>query len=121
MVEGLKSLVEGIEAVKKNISSKFEQNKVKIYALSLSYAAKAINRFRAQQDGNVYWDNQTGDAKNRMFSGAFIEKEVIGWFLSHGIQYGIYLELANDRQNEAILPIVQVFAQPFFDDVRKIA
>jgi hypothetical protein len=119
-VEGLKSLVEGIAVVKNNITSIFEQKKVKIYALSLSYAAKAINRFRAQQDGNVYWDNQTNDAKNRMFSSAFIEKEVIGWFLSHGVQYGVYLESANDRQNEAILPIVSVFAQPFFDDVRKI-
>ena len=117
-------MVEGIEKVKQNIPKRFEDRKVKIYALSLSYAAKAINRFRAQQDSDVYWDNQTGQAKQRMFSNAFIQKgiedETIGWFLSHGVEYGVYLELANDRQNEAILPIVQVFAEQFFRDVRAL-
>jgi len=113
-------MVDGIPIVKANISSLFEKKKVKIYATSLDYAARAINRFRAQQGSGVYWNNQTNDANKLMFSRAFIEGDTIGWFLSHGVSYGIYLELANDRMNEAIKPLIEVFAQPFFDAVRKL-
>ena len=93
---------------------------MRLFALSLSYAGKAINQFRAFQDGNVFWDNQTNQAQNRMFSNAFIEKDVVGWFLSHDVEYGVYLELANDRQNEAIKPIIEILAPQFFADARKL-
>lgn len=114
------SAVGDITTINANILTAFEARKVKLFALSLSYAGKAINRFRAQQGGNVYWDNQTNEARKRMFSNAFIEGETVGWFLSHGVQYGVYLELANDRQNEAIKPIIDVFAPQFFRDVKEL-
>ena len=123
--------------VKKNIVSEFEIKKAKYYALSLFYAGKAINRFRSFQpdrqggkdaeghdaigkDARGYWTNRTVQARNRMFSNAFIEAETVGWFLSHGVEYGIYLELANNRQNEAIRPIVRDLSVLFYEDVRKI-
>ena len=93
---------------------------VKLYALSLSYAGKAINMFRSFQSGNVFWDNQTDDAMKRMFSKAFIDQSEVGWFLSHGVEYGIYLELANDRQNEAIKPIIEILAPQFFRDAKEL-
>ena len=93
---------------------------VKLHALSLSYAGKAINMFRSFQSGNVFWENQTDDALKRMFSKAFITNHEVGWFLSHGVEYGIYLELANDRQNEAIKPIIEILAPQFFRDARNI-
>ena len=114
------STAEDIASTKGNISQIFQQKRVKYFALSLSYAGQAINRFRAFQDGNVFWDNQTDQAKDRMFSNAFIEQETVGWFLSHGVEYGIYLELSNDRQNEAIKPIIDILAPQFFRDARKI-
>lgn len=117
-------MIEGIPEVKNKIVNNIELKKIKIFALSLSYAGKAINMFRSFQDGNVFWDNQTNQAKDRMFSGAFreedIEDEVIGWFLSHGVLYGIYLELANDRQNESIKPIIDILSPQFFREVRAL-
>lgn len=114
------STAEDIANTKGNISQLFLDKRVKLFALSLSYAGQAINKFRSFQDGNVFWDNQTDQAKDRMFSNAFIENESVGWFLSHGVTYGIYLELANDRQNEAIKPIIEILAPQFFRDARKI-
>ncbi len=112
--------MEDIAHTKENISLAFQQKKIKLFALSLSYAGQAINRFRSFQDTDIFWDNQTNQAKDRMFSVAFVEKETIGWFLSHGVSYGIYLELANDRQNEAIKPIIDILAPQFFRDARSI-
>ena len=111
---------EDIGRVKKNITKEFEIRKAKIFALSLSYAGRAINEFRAAQDGDAFWENQTHTAANRMFSNAFQEGDLVGWFLSHGVFYGVYLELANDRQNEAIRPIINRLAPEFFKDVRKL-
>lgn len=110
----------GIEEVKRNISKIYEQRRVKLFALSLSYAGRAINMFRQRQSGDGYWNNQTFQAANRMFSNAFFDADKIGWFLSHGVQYGVYLELANDRQNEAIAPIIRELAPRFFEDAKKL-
>ena len=98
----------------------YGQKSVKLYALSLSYAGKAINMFRSFQDGNVFWDNQTDQAMRRMFSNAFIDSQSVGFFLSHGVEYGVYLELANDRQNEAIKPIIDILAPKFFQEARAL-
>ena len=49
-----------------------------------------------------------------------MDDNVIGWFLAHGIEYGVYLELANDGQNAAIRFNVELLAQDFFDDVKEL-
>lgn len=110
----------GAELVKNNIKNIYEKRKVAIYALCLDYAGFAINYFRRQQDNNKYWNNQIGNAKDLMFTNAFIEKNVIGWFMSHSVEYGPYLELANDGKNQAIRPIIQKFAGPFLKDVKEL-
>lgn len=107
-------------SVPDNIVKIIEQRKVKLFALSLSYAGKAINIFRQRQTGNQYWENKTSDAEKKMFSNAFIDGNEIGFFLSHGVEYGVYLELANDRQNEAIRPIMLELAPEFFKAVKEI-
>lgn len=114
------STEQDINNVKANITKIFEERKVKLLALSLSYAGKAVNLFRQRQTGDEYWTNQTGQALSRAFSNAFQTKNEIGFFLSHGVDYGVYLELANDRAHEAIRPIIQELAPKFFKDVKEI-
>lgn len=115
----------GVNEVKKNILSIYERRRSALFALSLFYAGLAINYFRESQPSGFgvrgkFWTNQTNQARDRMFTDAFIEDNVVGWFMAHGVQYGTYLELANNRQNEAIRPIIQRFAGRFFRDVKKI-
>ena len=105
-----------VDQVKKNIKSIYEQKKVKLYALALSYAGQAINKARTEKG----WIDQTYQAVERMFSKAFIEGQDIGFFLSHGVEYGIYLELANDRKYEIIRPIIDELAVQFARDAREI-
>lgn len=110
------SIQEDTNKVTGNIRKIYGQRAVKLFALSLSYAGQAINIFRQEQSEQTFWKNQTGQASSRMFSNAFIEGSTVGWFLSHGVEYGVYLELANDRQNEAIRPIIRALAPKFFKD-----
>jgi hypothetical protein len=115
----------GIAEVKKNIRRIYERRRQALFALSLHYAALAINYFRSKQPATpgakgAYWTNRTGQAAARMFSNAEISENIVSWFVAHGVQYGVYLELANDRQNEAIRLVIQRFAGRFFQDARKL-
>ncbi len=115
---------ENVKKVQKNISNAYEKKRIKLYALSLDYAGRVINDFRAQQpDGQFnrgFWTNQTTNARRTMFTKAYNNKNEVGFFMSHMMRYGIYLELANDRQNEAIRPIINKWAPKYFKAAREI-
>lgn len=104
----------------KNIDSIFEKRKLAVYALCLRYARLAIEDFRKEQGSNKYWVNRTDVAKDTMFTDAFMEDNVIGWFMAHLVEYGPYLELANDAKHQAIKPTIEKFIKPFKQDLEKI-
>jgi len=111
--------------IQKRIKSIYEIRAAQIYGLSLQYAAMALNYFHSQQSARPaekgeFWHNQTAQAAARMFSDAFRDGNSIGWFMSHGVDYGVYLELANDRAHESIRPIVQRYAGRFIRDVKAL-
>ena len=114
------SIGRDINNVKTQIRGIYDRRRAALFALSLRYAGLALQFFRAQQSTGRYWENQTNTALNAMFSDAFQSGDVVGWFLAHGVQYGVYLELANDRRHEAIRPIVAMFAPRFIQDVKEL-
>jgi hypothetical protein len=114
------ALLGDILKTKNKINSIYERRRAALYALSLSYAAQALNNFRRDQANNDYWTNQTSIAFNSVFADAFIDRNVVGWFLAHGVEYGVYLELSNDGQNAGIRLNVEALAQDFLDDVNKL-
>ena len=96
-----------------------------VYALSLDYAARVINFFWSVQppkpnSEGLFWTNRTGQAAARMFTDAKIVNNVVSWFMAHGVQYGVYLELANDRRYAAINPIMVRFTRFFIKDLNKL-
>lgn len=103
-----------------NIKNIFKRRKMQIYGLALQYAALAINDFRKRQGSGEFWNNQTNTAMNTMFTNAFIEGDTIGWFMSHSVEYGTYLELANDERHAAIRPIINKWGPMFISAVKKL-
>ena len=111
---------ENVNKVLDNVNKIFERRKSALYALSLYYAALALNDFRARQSNEEFWNNQTFTAKDTVFSDAFFDAGEVGWYIAHGIEYGKDLELANNGQNAALVPTVNRFAKKYLDDARKI-
>ena len=96
-----------------------------VLALCLAYAGKVLAEFHSRQPSALgasgrYWTNQTGVAADSVFSDAFIEGDSIGFFLSHAVEYGVYLELANSRRNEALRPLIEEFFPAFERDLRSL-
>jgi hypothetical protein len=102
-----------------------EKRVAALEALNRYYAALAINYFSAEQRTGIdtsgrWWDNKTTQAAARIFTGSIKDGNSLGWFIAHGIDYGVYLTLANDRRNDALTPIIRRFAGRYFNDVKKI-
>jgi hypothetical protein len=109
-----------IRKVNNNIKAIYRRKEAALYALCLNYAAMAIQYFRAQQLSGKFWSNQTKQAMDRMFTDAFKDDKYIGWLMAHGVDYGVYLELANDGRNEAIRPVIQRYAGRFISAAQRI-
>ena len=111
----------GAAKVSRNINNAFARKKPAVYALCLHYSALALQYFRAEQSANKFWINRTGLAKDTVFSGAFKEGEdIIGWFMAHTLQYGIYLEKANNEKHASLAPTINHFYAPFMRDLRSL-
>lgn len=110
----------GEQEVIKNISNIFERRRAAVYALALRWAANTINYFRSHQAGNTFWENRTTTAMRLMFTKAFIDGDQVGFLMAHMVEYGVYLELANNGKNEAIRPTMSRYSRLFLDAVKKL-
>jgi len=114
-----------VTQVTKKIKDIYNRRRIAVYALSLEYAALAINYFRSVQppkpdSQGQFWHNRTGQAAARMFTGAEVTENIVSWFMAHGVQYGVYLELANDRRHASINQVIRKFAGRFYNDLGKL-
>lgn len=114
------SIAAQIAKVNAKIDETIVRKKVALIALSVQYAAKALQKFRVEQRGNEFWNNATFTAMNTVFSGNVETQYEVGFFLSHLVVYGVYLELANNRKNEALRPTVESFRDEFLEKVQRI-
>lgn len=109
-----------------NIKTILKERRVaQLEALNRYYATLVINYFFQVQKPGIdkpgkFWYNRTAQAATRMFSRAFREGNEIGWFLSHGVDYGVPLTLANDRKHDALTPIVKRFLGRYLNDAKRI-
>jgi hypothetical protein len=122
--------------VGQNITAIFARRRAAVYALCLAFAGQILAEFRAQQmtgpgggswidryngrGKGRYWNNQTETAAKTVFSDAYIDGEDIGFFISHLMEYGVYLELANDRRHEALRPLIEKYFPLFKRELAQI-
>lgn len=113
------------EKVRANIKRIYSRRKAAVRALCLQYAGLALQNFRAKQPHGSgikgkYWHNRTSTAEASVFSGIITEKDIVGFFLAHAVEYGVYLELANDRKHQALVPTVGKLYARFKRDLEAI-
>lgn len=111
---------EEIGDIKKNIGGEFIRRLSALYALCDFYHAKALDLFRKEQAENLFWTNRTGIARDMVFGGTKVTKKYASWGLAHGVEYGVYLEMANDRRFESLRPIIMFLEPEFVQDVRRL-
>jgi len=108
-----------------NIADRVGKTKLAILALAEAHRGAMQEEFLTNQPAEQgaigkYWTNRTSDARNRVFSEVIDTATAVGFLMAHGIDYGRYLELANDRQNEALRPLIEKYGRAFIERVRKL-
>ena len=111
---------DSVAAVKSNVQKIYGRRYNALLALCYEYSGMVLNGFLQQQSRNKYWTNRTYVALDTVFSRVIAEKYVVGFFLAHSVEYGIYLELANDRKYAALVPVMMKFLARFEKDLQEI-
>lgn len=69
---------------------------------------------------NAPWMDRTGHARGGLFGQVIVEGGFMKARISHSMEYGVYLELANSRKYAILDPTVRKFEGQFMADARKL-
>lgn len=70
---------------------------------------------------NAPWQNRTGHARATLKANAYKEsKSVYVIRISHGMRYGVYLELAHNKKYAIINPTVKKFQKPVMASFQRL-
>lgn len=93
------------------------EKKAGVEAVSAVTAANATNY--AKQ--NKRWKDITGNARAGLHGGHFWENtEVLKLFVAHSMEYGIYLELANDRKYAILEEAINKSKDVWYRSIQRI-
>ena len=91
-----------------DLSKNLDKMSVKLGALILMYASTKASKLQAQMKMERPWTDRTGMAKATLRSVVSQPKEdLVRITLAHGVSYGIWLELAHQKQFAIIGPTIQ--------------
>lgn len=105
-----------------NIKKWQKMKKAGIEGVARVTAANATNYAKERKS----WIDQTGNARAGLHGGFYweswegIEKSILKVFVAHSMEYGIYLELANDGNYAILEESIKKYQDSFFKGVDKI-
>jgi hypothetical protein len=107
-----------VEPIKKEVEEIFKRRQAAILAMCKYEAASALQEFQVNQPASPdtpgkYWFNRTAQAAARVFADGELTEDGARWFMAHGVLYGVYLELSNNRAHEALRPIIEARLKEF--------
>jgi len=119
------------------IDNAFDRRRAQVVAASRYFAGVALREFRLRQAQNEFWTNRTYVARDNVFSDTIKgQGDDVGWFLAHGVEYGVFLEkhgraddftradelkkLKDGRISSALRVIVNALQPRFFERLRQI-
>ena len=94
---------------------------VRLAAFAERTALAALQDMQDFQRGSGQaWNNETNQAFLGLFSGPINERDAVGFFVAHTMFYGVFLELANDRQNAILVPTAERWAKDLLDYAKEL-
>ena len=91
-----------------SLSKKLDKMSVKLGAVLLMYSATKASELQAKMKMNRPWTDRTGMAKATLSARVSQpDTNTIRITLAHGVDYGIWLELAHEKNYAIIAPTVR--------------
>lgn len=106
----------GSDEVNRNLMAYFNRTIAGLDALSEHYAGL----MEAHAKANRPWEDRTGDARKGLFGSTLHRDKKILSRVSHSMEYGVYLELANQGKYAILEPTVKKYAPDYFRDAERV-
>lgn len=72
------------------------------------YAQTSVKKLESDAKANARWTDRTGDARKRLIGYLTETPTAVRLNLSHGVDYGIWLELANEKRFAIVEPTIRM-------------
>ena len=106
----------GSAEVNRNMRMAAERQKAALYALSQRYAAQ----MEAHAKVNARWQDRTSLARKGLFGYSMSRDQSLITRIAHTMDYGVYLELANQGRYAILMPTVRRYVAEFLEDAQKV-
>ena len=117
-------MLEGLSEVQRNIEEAYRRRKTAVLFLCNKYKLIAENTLKDSQGTakgkGQFWTNQTSNAIRNVKGFAIDKGDSVSFGIAHRMEYGIYLELANNRKHAALEKTMNVVIPFFMADVKKV-
>lgn len=101
-----------------NLGQNIDKMEKKLTAVVLMYCSTKSKEFESYMKMNRPWTDRTGMAKATLNTKVSQpEPNKVRMTLAHGVEYGIWLELANEKNYAIIGPTINTQSQKFFESV----
>lgn len=108
-----------IKFKKKDLNDKLLLLLPKINAMLQMYAVTKSQELKAYMKLKRPWTDRTGNAKAMLNSQVVqIGNDKYRIYLYQGVEYGIWLELANEQNYAIVIPTIREKSQEVFNDVQ---
>jgi hypothetical protein len=83
---------------------------------TLKETAKEMQSYARE---NAPWKDRTGNARRGLTGSWGVNQYVYYVKLAHSVEYGVYLELSNEKRFEIIAPTIQKFEPSLYDRIKE--
>lgn len=100
-----------------NTSFKFDTSKLEkglktfeskaMAAIEMKVSTQYVPKLKESAQLNARWENRTGEARRRLNSSYETVSNGFNLVLAHGVNYGIWLELANEKRYAIIMETIE--------------
>lgn len=109
-------MAEGSNEVKKNLQAWADRQRAAVIALANTWAGQLEGRAKAAAP----WTDRTGNARNGLFGSTEVKGNEVKIRLGHSMEYGIFLELANDGRFAVLKKTVDAAIPEISRDYKKL-
>lgn len=109
------------EYSKSTLSKNLDKMSTKLGAVVLMYSATKASEIEGKMKKNRPWTDRTGMAKAMLNAKVSQPSQnIVRITLSHGVDYGIWLELAHEKNYAIIAPTINEEAPKIIEDLENL-
>ena len=109
-------MAEGSNEVKKNLQDWASRQRAAVIMLAKNWSGQLEGRAKAAAP----WTDRTGNARNGLFGSTEVKGNEVKIILGHSMEYGIFLELANDGRFAVLKPIIDQAVPEIYDSYKRL-